>query len=160
VKTPLERPALAAIDRAAIDRPMEWPRAVAIFGADARGFADRVASRMRELGADVRVLRVELRHAEGFDVEPDLVRAHPSALAAALEAVAREMPADRRTIGVGAAFAAVVRAELLVYVRGGAHPVSLSPEERELAKRAHLVLEEPREGAADALAGRLAAPRL
>lgn len=144
MKVPIERPALPAIDD-----PIVWPRAIAIAGVHCVPFAERIASKI-----DARVLSVELRHAEGFSIDRDTVRAHPSALRAAIEAALD----DRLTIGCGSAFAVAVRT-LLVWIRGDVHPISLSPIERELMKRADLLLEEPRDGVADALAARLSGTR-
>jgi hypothetical protein len=141
MKISLERPQLPLVEPT-----IEWPRAIAIAGVRANDFALRIASQI-----EARVLRVELRHAEGFTIEGDVVRTHPSALVAAIEA-ARD---GRVTIGVGGAFAVAVIPRVLVWIRGDVHPISLSPIERALVKRADLALEEPREGVADALAAKL-----
>lgn len=148
MKTPLTRPELPEIERR-----ISWPRAIAIFGSGADAFASHLASALRERGADPRVLRVELRHAEGFEQKDDVLSASPGALIDALESVR----SDALTIGVGAPFALAVECSVVIHIRGNVRSLSLSlsPAQRALVARAHLVLEEPREGVAAALASLL-----
>lgn len=154
------------VRRVALDRPalpsiaerLAGPRAISVFGEDARAFGERLAARLRELGRAVRVVRVELRHAEGATREDDdqgaVLYAHPSALVGAL---APFVASDAITIGIGSAFAAAVRAELAIWIRGQGRGLSLGPVERALAGEARLTLEDARLGVADAVAERLAA---
>ncbi len=145
----LDRPALPVI----ADR-LAWPGAIAVFGREARSFAGELARALTQLGADARLVRVELRNAEGASVTGErevTVHAHPDALRDALAG----LPRGPITIGVGAAFAAAVRADLTVWIRGG-ESATLGPVERELTREAKLVLDAPRPGVAAQLAERFA----
>ncbi len=142
-KRALSRPALPEIAE-----PLRWRRSVSVFGARAEEFAVELA---RVLGA--RLVRVELRHAEGFVQKDDVLYAHPSVLK---DAIASAMD-DRITVGVGSAFAAAVTSDLAVFVRAGESPLALSPVERRLARDARLMLEEPRIRTAQLLGEMLAA---
>lgn len=144
---PLARPTLRELPERS-----RWPGAVAVIGQGATPFAERLAQTLTELGVAARVLRVELRHAPGHDVEGDVVHAHPDALGPALEAARASSSAI--TIGVGLPFAAAVVGDLTVWIRdGGGAP--LGPIERAITTEARLVLDEPRLATADALAERL-----
>jgi hypothetical protein len=152
-KVSLSRPVLreAPAQRAA------WPGSVAVLGRDAAAFAERLRDQLLGRGTPARVLRVELRHASGFDRHhgplDTRIDTHPEALA---DAVADARAASSGvTIGVGTPFAAAVRAELVIFLRAGESLLTLPPLERMLAREAHLVLDEPRLETADALAARL-----
>lgn len=130
-----------------------------VIGASAPAFAARIAARMRERGEPASTLRVELRHAEGALLEGDadrVLRAHPDALASEVAAARPDAP-RAITVGAGVALAAAARPDLLVWIRGGESLLALGPAERALASEAHLVLEEPREDTATALADSLLA---
>lgn len=151
-RIPLERPALPVLEER-----LEWPSAVSVMGRGAEAFADAIASSLRALGVDAHVLRVELRRAAGASVSGGhdaVIHAHPDAL---IEALAPLVAAHPVAIGVGPAFAAAVRAEHTIWIRGAESAASLGPTERALAAEATLILEEPRPGVARALAERLAA---
>ncbi len=154
-RVPLARPALPTFaERIAA------PRAVAIFGAGAAPFAIALASALRARDEEARVVRAELRRAEGASVEGDpaselVIHAAPDALVEALLPIVRDAPIP---VGCGAAFAAAVDAGLSIWIRGRDTERDLGPVERELARRARLVLEEARPGLAIALAERIAGP--
>lgn len=142
-----------------IDERLTWRGTlVVVIGADAVRFASRITERLRARSISARSLRVELRHREGASLEdgPDAVlRCHPDSLRAEL---AHLVPNDARaiTIGAGAPLAAAVHADLVVWIRGGESLLALSPAEHALASEARLVLEQARDGTADALADELA----
>jgi hypothetical protein len=138
----LSRPALPELSSR-----VRWPRSIAVFGSGAVVFAETLAG---ALGA--RLVRVELRHAEGWSASEDgRVFVHPSALGAAMHEL-RSNASSGFVVGVGSAFAAAVEADLAVAIA----PASLAPSERRLARDARLVLEEARIGTALALAEALA----
>lgn len=149
----LERPALPPIERR-----LRWPgtRVVAVYGRGAAAFAERMAGRARASGVEARTVRVELRHREGASVEGERDLAITAAPGALLEALSSIGAHPALTIGVGLAFAAAVESDLAVWIRAGASPLSLSEAERAITSEARLVLEDPREGVADALADALA----
>jgi hypothetical protein len=153
-KTPLERPGVPPVDA-----PLVWPtRALAVFGAGEEAFARAVRDALAAAGAPASALRVALRHAAGAERSRrdglETLHCHPSALRDALAAV--RPPERELTIGVGAAFAASVRVELSVWLRGDASLASLPAPLRRVAAGATLVVEEPRLDVAEALGRRLA----
>lgn len=128
-----------------------------VVGASASSFAAQIAEPLRARGADVRTLRVELRHAEGASVEGErdaVLRCHPEALARELAALAPQND-GAITIGSGAALPVAVKPDLLVWISGGESVLGVDPALRALAGEAQLVLEDPREEAARALADAL-----
>jgi hypothetical protein len=156
-----ERLALARPSLPSVAERARWPgTVVAIFGRGAAELAARIAERLRELEVPVRVIRVELRRAEGSLLDGDasseaVLHAHPDALVSALSALADAAPAV--TLGVGAAFAAAVEADPSVWITEGESLAAMAPAERRLASEARLVLSEPRPRAAVELAERIAA---
>ena len=148
-KTPLARPALPDVDA-----PVGWPgETFAVFGPGAL----RWARELRRHLPGARLVRVELRHAEGFEVDDGdelTVHAHPDAL---LEALAEVRPAGAGfTVGVGPAFALATRPDRLVWIRRRDTLRSLPAALRERARAAHLVLEDARLETARALGERAA----
>jgi len=140
---PLERP-----DLPQIDTPLRWPgRVAAVFGPGALPFATAIAD-----AAGGVVVRADLRHAPGFKVEGRRIFTHPSCV---LEALEKARPAASPVVGVGPVFALAVRARPLIWLTGGQHVIALPAALRELARGAHLALETPRGGLAEALARRL-----
>jgi hypothetical protein len=155
-KVPLERPALPALPSR-----LAWPgRSVAVFGPGAGDFAAALRDGLAEAGREVHEVLAELRHAAGYALEPQgaatVIHAHPDALLEALGAVGARCGPGSFTIGVGAPFAAAVEADRVVWIEGSATLLTLPAALRPVARRADLVLEEPREGVARALARRLA----
>lgn len=161
LKAKLTRPALPAIDER-----LRWPGTlVCVIGRDASRFAEAMLAQLREHDVPARGMRVELRHAEGsaleraaFDGarnEDAVLRANPDALVAAL-ADARPEEDGALTIGAGLALAAAATPDLLVWIRAGESLLALGERERAIASEAALILEEPREETARALADALA----
>lgn len=156
MKRPLAPPPLPAIETR-----LAWPGTlVCIIGGSASSFAARVAAQLRAEGAEVKTLRVELRRAAGATLEGEtdaVLRANPDALVPALERA--RLAESIITVGAGLAFAAAVEPDVLVWIRAGESLLSLGARERTIVAGAHLVLEEPRDESARALASALLSAR-
>lgn len=143
--TPLERP-----EPPAVTAPLEWTetRVIAVFGPGDRAFAEAI----RGARPEAALIEVTLRHAPGCERRGEVLVTHPDAL---LEALTAARPQAPLVLGVGAAFAVAVRADLAIWIADGLPLMALPPPVRGVARDAGLVLEEARLGVAERLAAEI-----
>ncbi len=124
-----------------------------MLGEGAGAFADALRAGLAARGVEATRVELRLRHAPGFATIDGALHAHPDATAEALAPLRGAL-----AIGVGEAFAAAVRADLVIWITGGHAPASLPTALRPIAAAARLRLRRPDEAVARALAERWPPP--